>query len=45
MQDFVYWFGLVFGDRVSPCIPGCPGNYVDQAGLKPEDRPALPPKC
>jgi hypothetical protein len=32
---YLFWFGLVFPDRVSLCIPGCPGTHsVDQAGLE-----------
>jgi hypothetical protein len=32
---------IYFQDRVSLCIPGCPGTYsVDQAGLELRDPPA-----
>jgi hypothetical protein len=37
----LFWFGLVFWDRVSLYSPGCPGtHFVDQAGLKPRNLPA-----
>jgi hypothetical protein len=37
---FIYLF-LVFRDRVSLCIPGCPGTHsVDQAGLELRNQPA-----
>jgi hypothetical protein len=37
---FIYLF-LVFQDRVSLCIPGCPGTHsVDQAGLELRNLPA-----
>jgi hypothetical protein len=43
---FVCLFCFVFQDRVSLYSPGCPGtHFVDQAGLKPEIRPPLPPEC
>ena len=33
---------LFFGDRVSLCNPGCPGNHsVDQAALELRNLPAL----
>jgi hypothetical protein len=42
--SFVFWFlffFLVFRDRVSQCIPGCPGTHsVDQAGLELRNLPA-----
>jgi hypothetical protein len=39
--SFLFWFGLVFRDRVSLCSPGCPGtHFVDQAGLKLRNPPA-----
>jgi hypothetical protein len=35
-----FWF-LVFRDRVSLCSPGCPGTHsVDQAGLELRNSPA-----
>ena len=34
---FVFWFGLVFRDRVSLYSPGCPGT---QAGLQLRNSPA-----
>jgi hypothetical protein len=35
---FFFWF---FRDRVSLCIPGCPGTHsVDQAGLELRNPPA-----
>jgi hypothetical protein len=35
----LFWF---FQDRVSLCIPGCPGTHsVDQAGLELRNLPAL----
>jgi hypothetical protein len=35
------WLVLVFRDRVSLYIPGCPGTHtVDQAGLKLRNPPA-----
>jgi hypothetical protein len=38
---FLFCFLFVFGDRVSLCIPGCPGtHFVDQAGLKLRNPPA-----
>ena len=38
---FVFWF-LFFRDRVSLCIPGCPGTHsIDQADLELRN---LPPK-
>jgi hypothetical protein len=41
---FLFWFGLfffVFQDRVSLCIPGCPGTHsVGQAGLELRNLPA-----
>jgi hypothetical protein len=37
----IYLFILVFQDRVSLCIPGCPGtHFVDQAGLELTNPPA-----
>jgi hypothetical protein len=37
----LFWFGLVFRDRVSLCSPGCPGTHsVDQAGLEIRNPPA-----
>jgi hypothetical protein len=37
----LFYFGLVFPDRVSLCSPGCPGtHFVDQAGLKLRNPPA-----
>jgi hypothetical protein len=36
-----FFFFLVFQDRVSLCIPGCPGTpSVDQAGLELRNPPA-----
>jgi hypothetical protein len=38
---FVCLFVFGFRDRVSLCIPGCPGTYsVDQAGLELRNPPA-----
>jgi hypothetical protein len=38
---FFFFFFLVFRDRVSLCIPGCPGtHFVDQAGLELRNLPA-----
>jgi hypothetical protein len=38
---FVWLVGLVFQDRVSLYIPGCPGtHFVDQAGLELRNPPA-----
>jgi hypothetical protein len=38
---FVFFFFLVFRDRVSLCSPGCPGTHsVDQAGLELRNPPA-----
>jgi hypothetical protein len=35
------FFLLVFGDRVSLCIPSCPGtHFVDQDGLELRNLPA-----
>jgi hypothetical protein len=35
-----FWF-VLFRDRVSLCIPGCPGtHFVDQASLELRDLPA-----
>jgi hypothetical protein len=37
----LFWFGLVFRDRVSLYSPGCPGpHFVDQAGLELRNPPA-----
>jgi hypothetical protein len=37
----VFFFFLVFRDRVSLCSPGCPGTHiVDQAGLELRNPPA-----
>jgi hypothetical protein len=39
--SFVFFFFLVFRDRVSLYSPGCPGtHFVDQAGLELRDPPA-----
>jgi hypothetical protein len=38
---FLFFFFLVFRDRVSLCSPGCPGTHsVDQAGLELRNPPA-----
>jgi hypothetical protein len=38
---FVCLFVFVFQDRVSLCIPGCPGTHsVDQAGFELRNSPA-----
>jgi hypothetical protein len=38
---FLFYFILVFRDRVSLCSPGCPGTHsVDQAGLQLRNLPA-----
>jgi hypothetical protein len=38
---FCFVFVVVFQDRVSLYIPGCPGtHFVDQAGLKLRNMPA-----
>jgi hypothetical protein len=38
---FVFFFFLVFRDRVSLCSPGCPGTHsVDQADLEFRNPPA-----
>jgi hypothetical protein len=40
-ERFFFFFFLVFRDRVSLCIPGCPGTHsVDQAGLELRNPPA-----
>jgi hypothetical protein len=37
----IFFFFLVFRDRVSLCSPGCPGTHsVDQAGLELRNPPA-----
>jgi hypothetical protein len=37
----LFYFGLVFRDRVSLCSPGCPGTHsVDQASLELRNLPA-----
>jgi hypothetical protein len=37
----LFFFFLVFPDRVSLCSPGCPGTHaVDQAGLELRNLPA-----
>jgi hypothetical protein len=37
----LFWFGLVFQDRVSLYSPGCPGtHFVDQVSLKLRNPPA-----
>ena len=42
---FFFFFFLVFRDRVSLYIPGCPGtHFVDQAGLKLRNLPASAPQ-
>jgi hypothetical protein len=39
--SFFWGGGVAFRDRVSLCIPGCPGtHFVDQAGLKLRNPPA-----
>jgi hypothetical protein len=41
LSFFVFVFVFVFRDRVSLCIPGCPGTHsVDQAGLDLRNPPA-----
>jgi hypothetical protein len=41
-KNFKVFFFLVFRDRVSLCIPGCPGtHFVDQAGLELRNLPAF----
>ena len=43
VSQYIAWFSLylIFGDRVSLCIPGCPGTYsVDQASLELRNLPA-----
>jgi hypothetical protein len=38
---FIFYFFLVFRDRVSLFSPGCPGtHFVDQAGLELRNPPA-----
>jgi hypothetical protein len=38
---FLFYFVFFFQDRVSLCIPGCPGTHsVDQAGLELRNPPA-----
>jgi hypothetical protein len=38
---YIYFYFLVFRDRVSLCGPGCPGTHcVDQAGLELRNPPA-----
>jgi hypothetical protein len=38
---FYLGFFVCFGDRVSLCVPGCPGtHFVDQAGLELRNPPA-----
>jgi hypothetical protein len=39
--SFLFFFFLVFRDRVSLCSLGCPGtHFVDQAGLELRNPPA-----
>jgi hypothetical protein len=41
VRKFLFYFILVFQDRVSLCSPGCPGIHsVDQTGLKQRNLPA-----
>jgi hypothetical protein len=43
---FLSFFFLAIGDRVSLCIPGCPGTLsVDQAGLELRDPPSSVSEC
>ena len=47
VSNVLFYFFLVFRDRVSVCSHGCPGTHsVDQAGLELEleIRLPLPPK-
>jgi hypothetical protein len=40
-HTLLFFFALVFRDRVSLCSPGCPGTHsVDQAGLELRNPPA-----
>jgi hypothetical protein len=40
-KQMIFFFFLVFRDRVSLCSPGCPGtHFVDQAGLELRNPPA-----
>ena len=39
--SIIFFFFLVFQDRVFLCIPGCPGtHFVEQAGLELRNPPA-----
>jgi hypothetical protein len=41
LHELVFFFFLVFRDRVSLYSPGCPGaHFVDQAGLELRNPPA-----
>jgi hypothetical protein len=38
ITSFLFFYFLVFQDRVSLYSPGCPGtHFVDQAGLEPRN--------